>query len=125
MLHVPAKKCRARTWTPLWRRSTRAVTQAKSYAKGDDLVESAIKENVHRSAADLLANSEIIRIAVKSGNLTVIEAEYELETGRVVRLNAPANGRIAVVFLFLTKRRSGSAAIERLAQESPALPRAC
>ncbi|MGB8061647.1 MAG: carbonic anhydrase [Candidatus Sulfotelmatobacter sp.] len=65
-----------------------AVAQAKSYAKGDDLVESAIKENVHRSAADLLANSEIIRNAVKSGTLTMIEAEYELGTGQVVRLNA-------------------------------------
>jgi carbonic anhydrase len=68
-----------------------AVTQAKSYAKADDLVESAIKENVHQSATDLLANSEIIRNAVKSGKLTVIEAEYELESGQVVRLNAPAN----------------------------------
>jgi carbonic anhydrase len=70
-----------------------AVAQAKNYAKGDDLAESAIKENVHRSAADLLANSEIIRNAVKSGNLTVIEAEYELGTGKVVQLNARANER--------------------------------
>ena len=30
-----------------------AVNQAKTYAKADDLVESAIKENVHRSAMDL------------------------------------------------------------------------
>lgn len=67
-----------------------AVTRAKSYAKADDLVESAIKENVHQSALDLSANSEIIASAVKSGKLTVIEAEYELESGQVVRLNAPA-----------------------------------
>src|SRR5208282_5893432 len=64
-----------------------AVARAKSYAKADDLLESAIKENVHQSATDLLANSEIIRNAVKSGKLTVIEAEYELESGQVVRLN--------------------------------------
>jgi len=70
-----------------------AVAQAKSYAKADDLVESAIKENVHQSASDLLANSEIIRDAVKSGKLTVIEAEYELDAGRVVRLNAPASAQ--------------------------------
>lgn len=57
-----------------------AVAQAKSYAHGDDLVELAIKENVHQSAKDILANSEIIRNAVKSGKLNVIEAEYELET---------------------------------------------
>jgi carbonic anhydrase len=66
-----------------------AVTQAKSYGNPDDLIESAIKENVHQSASDLLTNSEIIRNAVKSGRLTLIEAEYELDAGRVVRLNAP------------------------------------
>ena len=68
-----------------------AVNRAKSYAKSDDLIESAIKENVHQSASDLLANSEIIRDAVKSGKLTVIEAEYELDAGQVVRLNVPAS----------------------------------
>ena len=68
-----------------------AVTLAKSHAKPDDLLESAIKENVHQSASDVLANSEIIRDAVKSGKLSVIEAEYELDTGNVVRLNVPAS----------------------------------
>jgi len=70
-----------------------AVTQAKTYAKGNDLVESAIKENVHQSAKDVQANSEIIRDAVKSGKLNVIEAEYELESGKVVRLNSPASAK--------------------------------
>jgi len=70
-----------------------AVAQAKTYAKPDGLVESAIKENVRQSAKDLLANSEIIRDAVKAGKLSVIEAEYELDTGQVVRLNAPAKGQ--------------------------------
>jgi carbonic anhydrase len=65
-----------------------AVTQAKTYAKADDLVESAIKENVRQSAKDVQANSEIIRGAVKSGKLSVVEAEYELDSGKVVRLNA-------------------------------------
>ena len=68
-----------------------AVSQAKSYAKADDLIESAIKENVHQSAKDVLANSQIIRDAVKAGKLSVIEAEYELDSGQVVRLNAPAS----------------------------------
>ena len=68
-----------------------AVTQAKTYAKGDDLLEAAIKENVHQSAKDVLANSEIIRNAVKAGKLSVIEAVYQFDTGEVVRLNAPAN----------------------------------
>lgn len=70
-----------------------AVTQAKAYAKPDELIESAIKENVHQSAKDLLANSEIVRDAVKGGKLTVIEAEYQLATGEVVRLNIPAHGQ--------------------------------
>ncbi len=68
-----------------------AVTRAKTYAKSDDLVESAIKENVHQSAHDLQANSEIVRHAVEAGKLTVIEAEYELDSGRVIRLNEPAS----------------------------------
>ncbi len=70
-----------------------AVIQAKTYAKVDDLIESAIKENVRQSAKDVLANSEIIRNAVKSGKLSVIEAEYQFDTGEVVRLKPPANGQ--------------------------------
>ncbi|MGB6384389.1 MAG: carbonic anhydrase [Terriglobales bacterium] len=70
-----------------------AVTKAKSYAKPDDLIESAIKENVHQSAKDLLTNSAILRDAVSAGKLTVIEAEYQLASGEVVRLNSPASGQ--------------------------------
>jgi carbonic anhydrase len=70
-----------------------AVTKAKTYAKPDDLLESAIKENVHESAKDVLANSEILRDAVKAGKLTVIEAEYQFDSGAVVRLNSPASGQ--------------------------------
>jgi carbonic anhydrase len=70
-----------------------AVTKAKTYTKGDDLIEAAIKENVHQSAKDVLANSEILRDAVQAGKLTVIEAEYELDSGAVVRLNAPAGSQ--------------------------------
>ena len=66
-----------------------AVTKARSYAKADALIESAIKENVHQSAKDVLANSPILREAVKSGKLTVIEAEYSFDTGEVVRLDTP------------------------------------
>jgi carbonic anhydrase len=70
-----------------------AVTQAKTYAHGDDLVESAIKENIHESAKDVLANSAILGEAVKSGKLKVIEAEYQLDTGEVVLLNSSVRGR--------------------------------
>jgi carbonic anhydrase len=71
-----------------------AVTQAKSSTKAgsnsDELIGTAIKENVHQSAKDLLANSQIVRDAVKAGKLTVIEAEYQLASGEVVRLDTPA-----------------------------------
>jgi carbonic anhydrase len=70
-----------------------AVTQAKTYAKADDLVESAIKENVRQSAKDVLANSEIIRNAVNSGKLKMIQAEYELDTGKVVPVEAPSTAQ--------------------------------
>jgi len=67
-----------------------AVNQAKTYAKGDDLLDASIKENVQQSAKDVLANSEIIRSAVQAGKLKVFEAEYSLDTGEVTRLNESA-----------------------------------
>lgn len=67
-----------------------AVSRARSSANPEDLLESAIKENIHQSAADLVANSAIIREAVRSGKLAIVEAEYRLESGEVVRLNTPA-----------------------------------
>ena len=70
-----------------------AVAQAKTHAKPDGLIESAVKENVRQSAKDVLANSEILREAVKAGKLTVIEAEYQFDSGAVVRLNSPASGQ--------------------------------
>lgn len=63
-----------------------AVTQAKTSAKPDALVEAAVKENVLLSAKDVLANSEVLQHAVKEGKLTIIEAEYKIDTGEVVRL---------------------------------------
>jgi carbonic anhydrase len=65
-----------------------AVSQAKAHVGSGDLIEQAIQENVHQSAQDVMANSEIIRDAVKAHKLTVVEAEYQFDTGKVVRLNA-------------------------------------
>jgi len=65
-----------------------AVVEArKSNAKDDALVEAAIKENVHQSAKDVIANSEILRHFVEEKKLTVFEAEYQLDSGKVVRLD--------------------------------------
>jgi carbonic anhydrase len=63
-----------------------AVTQARSYAGNDGLLDAAIRENIHQSAKDVLAGSEILRRAMKEGKLTVVEALYKLDTGEVVRL---------------------------------------
>jgi carbonic anhydrase len=63
-----------------------AVTRAKAHAKGDELVEAAILENVHQSAKDVLASSEVLQHFLHEGKLTVFEAIYELGSGKVVLL---------------------------------------
>jgi carbonic anhydrase len=69
-----------------------AVKKAKSTNPGD-LIEAAVKENVHQSASDLMANSSIVREAVRGGKLKIVEAEYELDSGKVVRLNEGAGSQ--------------------------------
>src|SRR5215831_19324475 len=64
-----------------------AVMKAKRSATGDALIEAAVKENVHESAVDVLAHSDVLRTAKEQGRLTVIEAEYQLDTGAVIRLD--------------------------------------
>ena len=56
--------------------------------KEDALIETAIKENVHQSAKDVLASSDVLRHLVDDGKLTVFEAEYQLDTGEFVRLES-------------------------------------
>jgi carbonic anhydrase len=63
-----------------------AVTQARNSSGKDDVIDSAILENIHQSARDVLAQSEVLRHAFKDGKLTVIEAIYSLESGEVRRL---------------------------------------
>ncbi len=55
--------------------------------KGADLIAFAIRDHVRRSAASLLAESAILKHAADEGKLSIIEAYYELDTGRVVRLH--------------------------------------
>lgn len=64
-----------------------AVQKAKGAANGDALVEAAIKENVHQSAKDLIASSSVLSHFVDEGKLTVFEAEYQLDTGKVIQLS--------------------------------------
>src|SRR5271169_2240842 len=64
-----------------------AVMKVKQTATGDALIEAAIKENVHQSAMNVVAKSEVLRHAKEEGELTIIEAEYHLDTGQVIRLD--------------------------------------
>lgn len=46
----------------------------------------SVAANVAKSAADIVADSEVIREAVHSGKVQVVRAVYSLGTGQVVRL---------------------------------------
>jgi carbonic anhydrase len=63
-----------------------AVTQAKTQAKSDELVETAIRENVRQSAKDVLARSDVLQHFLHDGKLTVYEALYKMDSGEVVQL---------------------------------------
>ena len=67
-----------------------AVTKMKQSATGDALIEAPIKENVHESAMNVVTQSDVLRHAKEQGKLTIIEAEYQLDTGRVIRLDKDA-----------------------------------
>jgi carbonic anhydrase len=65
-----------------------AVERAAKSASGDALVEAAIKENVYQSAHDVVADSAELQHFIHDGKLTVIEAEYDITSGEVVRLDS-------------------------------------
>ena len=67
-----------------------AVAKVKQSATGDALIEAAVKENVHQSAMDVLAHSEVLRHAQEQDRLKIIELEYQLDTGQVIRLDRDA-----------------------------------
>jgi len=60
------------------------IKKSCSLAKGDD-VEPATKDHVHQSALALL-KSPILKKAVDDQQLTIVEAYYSLDTGKVERL---------------------------------------
>jgi len=66
-----------------------AAARARSTRTGDDLIETAIKENVHQSARDVLTSSELLRDFAAKGKLSVFQAEYQLDTGKVILLEGP------------------------------------
>jgi carbonic anhydrase len=62
------------------------ITASCSVAKGGNLTP-AIKDHVHQSAQELVAHSPVLKHEVQEGKIKVIEAYYELDTGKVIRLN--------------------------------------
>jgi carbonic anhydrase len=63
-----------------------AVDKAKKNnpsAQGDALVSSAITLNVWQSIEDLLKKSAMIRARAKSGEVKIVGALYDIETGRI------------------------------------------
>jgi carbonic anhydrase len=68
-----------------------AVTKVKQSASGDALIEAAVKENVHESALNIVTQSDVLRRAKEEGRLTIVEAEYQLDTGKVIRLDQDAH----------------------------------
>ncbi len=61
------------------------IKSSCSLKKGDD-VEPATKDHVHQAALALLAQSPILKKAVDDKQLTIVEAYYSLDTGKVERL---------------------------------------
>jgi carbonic anhydrase len=60
-----------------------ATKGLKSWADGPDLVRIAVEANVRRQAEEILRRSPILRAAVAKGEITLLKAVYDLETGRV------------------------------------------
>jgi carbonic anhydrase len=64
-----------------------AARQSHPQLQGDEFIDKAIRANVTQSIKDLLKGSEIVREHVKGGELKVVAAMYNLESGKVEWLN--------------------------------------
>lgn len=64
----------------------RSCHVAKEGRGSEDLVDFAIKDHVHETANAVLAHSEVLKHAHEDGKLSIIEAYYSLDSGRVMRL---------------------------------------
>jgi carbonic anhydrase len=60
-----------------------AVKGLKAWAEGPDLVRLAVEANVRHQANELLRRSKLLRQAVAAGEVTILKAVYDLETGRI------------------------------------------
>lgn len=63
--------------------SCAAAQQTKKI--GDDLIAWAVRDHVHVTAQALLEKSVILKHAAEEGKLTIVEAYYSLQSGKVTR----------------------------------------
>jgi len=61
----------------------------KGRASGDELVHQGVEANVTATAAEILDRSALLTKLVEEGELQVIQAVYDLETGQVRQLAGP------------------------------------
>jgi carbonic anhydrase len=63
-----------------------ASSCAKIDPKRPETLDLAVRDHIHRVAQEVLAKSGILKKAADEGKLTVIEAYYSLDTGKVTKL---------------------------------------
>jgi carbonic anhydrase len=64
-------------------------TAKKKGGTQDEILETAIKENVKNVYADVMKNSKIIPHLVEEGKLTIVAGEYDITTGKVEMIELP------------------------------------
>lgn len=64
-------------------------TARKKGGTQDEILETAIKENVKNVYADIMKNSKIIPHLVEEGKLTIVAGEYDITTGKVEMIELP------------------------------------
>lgn len=60
-----------------------AVKGLKAWAEGTDLVHLAVEANVQRQAQEVLRASPVLRHAITAGEIGLLKAVYDLDSGRV------------------------------------------
>jgi carbonic anhydrase len=63
-----------------------AASCAKMDPNKPETLDLAVRGHKHQVAQELLAQSEILKKVVDTGNLTIVEAYYSLDTGEVTKL---------------------------------------
>jgi carbonic anhydrase len=69
------------------------IERLQGLVSGESLVSLAVEANVHRSAADVVEASPIVRHEIAAGNLSVMKAVYRLGSGEVISLNSLKENR--------------------------------